>query len=102
MGQGAQTALPNIAAEIMKTPPERVRLMPIDTNHTPFDQGTNASSGIAVMGQAVERAALDLGATKFVAHGDEAQMAAAACSLDFILVTLATQQKVDLCVEIKQ
>ena len=60
MGQGAQTALPNIAAEIMKTPPERVRLMPIDTNHTPFDQGTNASSGIAVMGQAVERAALDL------------------------------------------
>ena len=60
MGQGAQTALPNIAAEIMKTSPERVRLMPIDTNHTPFDQGTNASSGIAVMGQAVERAALDL------------------------------------------
>merc|ERR1719178_100102 len=42
-----------------------------------------------------KRAALDLGATKFVAHGDEAQMAAAACSLDFILVTLATQQKVD-------
>ena len=49
-----------------------------------------------------KRAALDLGATKFVAHADEAQMAAAACSLDFILVTLATQQKVDLCVEIKQ
>ncbi len=35
----------------------RVRQMPIDTDHTPFDQGTNASSGIAVMGQAVERAA---------------------------------------------
>jgi CO/xanthine dehydrogenase Mo-binding subunit len=60
MGQGAQTALPNIVAEIINTPPERVRLMPIDTNHTPFDQGTNASSGIAVMGQAVEKAALDL------------------------------------------
>ncbi len=60
MGQGAQTALPNIVAEIMNTPTERVRLMPIDTNHTPFDQGTNASSSIAVMGQAVERAALDL------------------------------------------
>ena len=42
-----------------------------------------------------KQAALDLGATKFVAHADEAQMAAAACSLDFILVTLATQQKVD-------
>ena len=60
MGQGAQTALPNIVAEILDTPTERVRLMPIDTNHTPFDQGTNASSSIAVMGQAVERAALDL------------------------------------------
>ena len=60
MGQGAQTALPNIVAELMNTPIERVRLMPIDTNHTPFDQGTNASSGIAVMGQAVEKAAIDL------------------------------------------
>jgi CO/xanthine dehydrogenase Mo-binding subunit len=34
--------------------------MPIDTNHTPFDQGTNASSAIAVTGQAVEQAALEL------------------------------------------
>ena len=36
------------------------------------------------------------------AETDEKQMAAAACSLDFILVTLATQQKVDFCVEINQ
>ncbi|MEE2999943.1 MAG: xanthine dehydrogenase family protein molybdopterin-binding subunit [Pseudomonadota bacterium] len=60
LGQGAQTALPNIVAQILSTPANRVRLMPIDTDHTPFDQGTNASSGIAVMGQAVELAALDL------------------------------------------
>ena len=60
IGQGAQTALPNIVAEILNVPADRVRFMPIDTNHTPFDQGTNASSGIAVMGQAVEKAALEL------------------------------------------
>ena len=60
LGQGAQTALPNIVAQILSTQVKRVRLMPIDTDHTPFDQGTNASSGIAVMGQAVELAALDL------------------------------------------
>ena len=32
--------------------------MPVDTDHSPFDQGTNASSAISVMGQAVDRAAL--------------------------------------------
>jgi CO/xanthine dehydrogenase Mo-binding subunit len=60
IGQGSQTALPNIVAEILNVPADRVRFMPIDTNHTPFDQGTNASSGIAVMGQAVEKATLNL------------------------------------------
>lgn len=60
LGQGAHTALPNIVAEILNAPADRVRYMPIDTNHTPFDQGTNASSAIAVTGQAVEQAALEL------------------------------------------
>lgn len=58
IGQGVQTALTSVVAEIFGTDRARVRYMPVDTDHTPFDQGTNASSGIAVMGQAVERAAI--------------------------------------------
>ena len=60
MGQGSRTALSQIVAEVMGCGMHRVRQVPIDTDHTPFDQGTNASSGIAVMGQAVQRAAVDL------------------------------------------
>ncbi len=58
IGQGAHTALSAVAAERLGADRARVRYMPIDTDHSPFDQGTNASSGIAVMGQAVDRAAL--------------------------------------------
>ena len=57
IGQGSRTAMPQLVAEILGTTMEHVRVMPIDTDHTPFDQGTNASSGVAVMGQAVARAA---------------------------------------------
>jgi len=57
IGQGARTAMPQIVAEILGTSAARVHVAPIDTDHTPFDQGTNASSGVAVMGQAVARAA---------------------------------------------
>jgi CO/xanthine dehydrogenase Mo-binding subunit len=59
IGQGIQTALTRVVAEIMAAPPERVSYAAVDTDHTPFDQGTNASSGIVVMGQAVQRAAED-------------------------------------------
>lgn len=58
IGQGSRTALAQIVAEVMGCDMARVRQMPVDTDTAPFDQGTNASSGIAVMGQAVERAAL--------------------------------------------
>lgn len=56
IGQGARTALSQVVAEILGAPLERVEYLPIDTRYTPFDQGTNASSGISVMGQAVVRA----------------------------------------------
>jgi CO/xanthine dehydrogenase Mo-binding subunit len=56
IGQGAQTAMTQVVAEILGAPAARVRYMPVNTDTTPFCQGTNASSGIAVMGQAVERA----------------------------------------------
>lgn len=57
MGQGGHSALCQIVAEVLGCPRERVAFARIDTELTPFDQGTNASSGIAVMGQAVEQAA---------------------------------------------
>ena len=57
MGQGSQTALREVAARILGLPRSRVHWSDIDTDHTPFDQGTNASSSISVMGQAVQKAA---------------------------------------------
>ena len=58
LGQGAHTALSAVVAERLGADRSRVRYMAVDTDHSPFDQGTNASSGISVMGQAVDRAAL--------------------------------------------
>jgi len=57
IGQGARTALAQVVAEVLAAPLERVSYLPLDTRYIPFDQGTNASSGISVMGQAVMRAA---------------------------------------------
>ena len=57
MGQGAQTALREVAARVLDVPRSRVHWSDLDTDHTPFDQGTNASSSISVMGQAVQKAA---------------------------------------------
>jgi CO/xanthine dehydrogenase Mo-binding subunit len=59
IGQGIHTALTRVVAEIFASPAERVSYAPIDTDVTPFDQGTNASSAIVVMGRAIEQAARD-------------------------------------------
>jgi CO/xanthine dehydrogenase Mo-binding subunit len=59
IGQGIQTAFTRIVAELFACPPGCVSYAPINTDVTPFDQGTNASSAIVVMGQALERAARD-------------------------------------------
>jgi CO/xanthine dehydrogenase Mo-binding subunit len=57
IGQGAHTTLSQVVAEVLGTAASRVSFAPINTDFTPFDQGTNASSGVAVMGRAVMRAA---------------------------------------------
>jgi CO/xanthine dehydrogenase Mo-binding subunit len=59
IGQGAHTALTQVVADVLGCPRERVTYAPVNTDVTPFDHGTNASSGVAVMGQAVLRAAED-------------------------------------------
>jgi len=60
IGQGTATALSQIAAEILNVPYEWVRYGEIDTDVTPYDQGTHASSGIAVAGSAVANAAREV------------------------------------------
>lgn len=57
IGQGANTALCRIVAKELGLSPQEIRLAPLDTAHTPYDMGTYASSGTAVMGFAVQRAA---------------------------------------------
>jgi CO/xanthine dehydrogenase Mo-binding subunit len=57
MGQGGHNALSQLVAAVLHTDPARVRYVAIDTDHSPFDSGTNSSSGIAVMGRAVKDAA---------------------------------------------
>ena len=57
MGQGIRTAMTQVVAEILKLPHNRVSAPSVNTDHVPFDEGTNASSGVAVMGRAVENAA---------------------------------------------
>lgn len=59
IGQGISTTLCQVAAEVLGVPLPRVSFAALDTDSTPFDQGTNASSGMVVMGSAVQRAAED-------------------------------------------
>ncbi|HEX9466269.1 MAG TPA: xanthine dehydrogenase family protein molybdopterin-binding subunit [Alphaproteobacteria bacterium] len=60
IGQGASTALCQVAAEMLNVPFEWVKYGEIDTDVTPYDQGTHASSGMTVTGTAVARACEDV------------------------------------------
>ncbi len=57
MGQGAHTALAQIAAEAMHLPFEKMRVVGPDTRLTPFDATTSASRSTEMMGHAVQAAA---------------------------------------------
>jgi CO/xanthine dehydrogenase Mo-binding subunit len=60
IGQGARTALTQIVAEELAVPLERIAVAQLDTDVTPYDVNTNASSSTVVMGLSVQRAAQDL------------------------------------------
>jgi CO/xanthine dehydrogenase Mo-binding subunit len=60
IGQGARTALSQVVAEELAVPFEAVTVAQLDTDVTPYDVNTNASSSTVVMGLAVQRAAQDL------------------------------------------
>jgi len=60
MGQGARTALAQIAAEVLALPVARVTVAPADTAITPYDQTTSSSRSTTVTGRAVMEAAEDV------------------------------------------
>jgi CO/xanthine dehydrogenase Mo-binding subunit len=53
LGQGSHTVLPQIAAEELGIPFERVRVVSSDTAITPYDRSTGASRTTTLMGSAV-------------------------------------------------
>ena len=60
IGQGARTALSQVVAEELGLPFDDVTVARLDTDVTPYDVNTNASSSTVVMGLAVQRASQDL------------------------------------------
>jgi len=90
MGQGAHTAMAQIAADVLSLPLRSVRVQGPDTDQTPFEPTTSASRTTYMMGNAVRRAAsavadalLELGARRFEADPDELMLLdGAVCAAD--------------------
>ena len=59
MGQGSDTAMAQIAAEVLGTTIDRIKVTKPDTDITPFDMGTLGSRSTFHMGHAVKLAAED-------------------------------------------
>jgi CO/xanthine dehydrogenase Mo-binding subunit len=57
MGQGSDTAMAQIAGEMLNISAESIRVVPRDTDVTPYDMGTLGSRSLFHMGHAVRRAA---------------------------------------------
>ena len=58
-GQGVNTVLPQIAADVFKMSPEHVRVFRGDTDHVPFSTGSISQSSTYNLGKSVFLAALD-------------------------------------------
>jgi len=57
MGQGSDTGLAQIVGEALNVPAEQVRVVPRDTDATPYDMGTLGSRSLFHMGNAIRAAA---------------------------------------------
>jgi CO/xanthine dehydrogenase Mo-binding subunit len=60
MGQGSDTALAQIAGELLNVPAESVRVVQRDTDVTPYDMGTLGSRSLFHMGHALRTAAAEV------------------------------------------
>lgn len=93
IGQGAHTTLAQVVAEVLCTRTERVTFSKINTDFTPFDQGTNASSGVAVMGRAVMRAAEALKRQILEFAATEMNVSASELTLEDAVIVRGTQRQ---------
>ena len=59
MGQGSDTAMAQMVGEVLNMPTESIRVVPRDTDVTPYDMGTLGSRSLFHMGHAVKLAAED-------------------------------------------
>jgi CO/xanthine dehydrogenase Mo-binding subunit len=59
MGQGSDTAIAQIVGEVLNMAAETIRIVPRDTDVTPYDMGTLGSRSLFHMGHAVRLAAED-------------------------------------------
>lgn len=59
IGQGPRTALSQVVSEVLTVPMDQITVAQLDTDVTPYDISTSASSSMVVMGTAVLRAAQD-------------------------------------------
>jgi CO/xanthine dehydrogenase Mo-binding subunit len=57
MGQGSDTSMAQMVGEVLNMPAESVRVVPRDTDVTPYDMGTLGSRSLFHMGHAVRLAA---------------------------------------------
>ncbi|HKP18097.1 MAG TPA: xanthine dehydrogenase family protein molybdopterin-binding subunit [Gaiellaceae bacterium] len=72
VGQGARTALAQIAAEEIGVEVEQVTVRGTDTRYTPYDRSTGASRSTTLAGLAVQRAAAEVRSQlEEIAGGDE-------------------------------
>ncbi len=60
MGTGSDTTMAQIAAEVLETTMDKIIVHAVDTDISPYDTGSYASSTAYVTGNAVVRAALDM------------------------------------------
>jgi CO/xanthine dehydrogenase Mo-binding subunit len=60
VGQGAASALCRIATDVLGLPLANATYAPIDTDHSPPDNGTHVSCGTLVTGRAIEQAAMEV------------------------------------------
>lgn len=80
-GEGTSTAHVQIAASVLFTTPDRVRLVQSDTDRTGFDTGAFASAGLFVAGNAVLRAATALRDRMLLLAADHTGVDRASCFL---------------------
>jgi putative selenate reductase molybdopterin-binding subunit len=92
MGNGSVTSHRQIAASVLGSRADRIAIVNADTDLTPFDTGTFASTGTVVAGQAVALAAAALRDNILEFAGRHTGLAPSACRLEDEYVVCGTRR----------